>query len=250
MAPGLSDIDWGAPWLAPWRGVGEPAARRIAQGMPVWQALAEAPCPVRFVPHSQLPPGQAYEDYIFNSKQCPTRDGLHDFFNGLCWQALPQAKLRLNHLQAAEIARAGVRAARGPVRDAITLVDENGACLYAPDALWEALAQRQWAHLFGPLRPLWRQAQLLLFGHALLEKLVYPYKSITAHVWRATVPLVSLATVDAHLATRFQPDWLASKPFVPLPVLGVPGWWSASEDPSFYDDPTVFRPRRTYPLQM
>lgn len=250
MAPGLSDIDWGAPWLAPWRGLGEPAARRIAQGMPVWQALAEAPCPVRFVPHSQLPPGQAYEDYIFHSKQCPTREGLHDFFNGLCWQAFPQAKRRLNQLQAAEIARAGVGGVRGPVRDAITLLDENGACLYAPEALWQALADRQWQRLFCDLRPLWQAAQLLVFGHALLEKLVHPYKSITAHVWRAAEPLTSLSVVDDHLAAVFDPAWLAHKPFVPLPVLGVPGWWPANEAPSFYDDATVFRPRRANPLPM
>jgi hypothetical protein len=30
-----------------------------------------------------LPAGEAYESYIFNSKQCPTREGLHDFFNGI-----------------------------------------------------------------------------------------------------------------------------------------------------------------------
>ena len=249
MAPGLSDIDWDAPWLAPWRGRGEPVARQVGQGKAVWQALAEVPSPVRFVPHTDLPPGQAYEDYIFHSKQCPTREGLHDFFNGLCWQTFPQAKLRLNQLQAAEIARSGVGGIRGPVRDAITLLDENGACLYAPDTLWQALVDRQWGRLFGELRPQWRQAQLLLFGHALLEKLVQPYKSITAHVWRMGTPLTSLAAVDTHLAGMFEPSWLAHKPFVPLPVLGVPGWWLPNEESHFYDDATVFRPRRINPLQ-
>jgi len=33
--------------------------------------------------------------------------------------------------------------------------------------------------------------------------------------------------------------------FTPLPVLGVPGWWPASENFSFYDDSHVFRPRKT-----
>ena len=33
--------------------------------------------------------------------------------------------------------------------------------------------------------------------------------------------------------------------FTVLPVLGVPGWWAASENFSFYDDSLVFRPRRT-----
>jgi len=33
----------------------------------------------------------------------------------------------------------------------------------------------------------------------------------------------------------------AAKPFSPLPVLGVPGWWPANADHRFYDDPAVFR---------
>ena len=37
------------------------------------------------------------------------------------------------------------------------------------------------------------------------------------------------------------PAKLALKPFLPLPVLGVPGWWPANELPGFYDDRAVFR---------
>ena len=37
---------------------------------------------------------------------------------------------------------------------------------------------------------------------------------------------------------------LAKKPFSPLPLLGVPGWWPDNEDPSFYDDASVFRAKR------
>jgi Protein of unknown function (DUF3025) len=33
-------------------------------------------------------------------------------------------------------------------------------------------------------------------------------------------------------------------------VLGVPGWWSPNEEPSFYDDTHVFRSgRRGEPIQ-
>jgi hypothetical protein len=31
---------------------------------------------------------------------------------------------------------------------------------------------------------------------------------------------------------------------MPLPVLGVPGWWSANDAADFYDDAEVFRPLR------
>jgi hypothetical protein len=47
--------------------------------------------------------------------------------------------------------------------------------------------------------------------------------------------------LDAWLATNLQPDYLATKPYLPLPVLGIPGWWSENEDLSFYSDTQVFR---------
>ena len=34
---------------------------------------------------------------------------------------------------------------------------------------------------------------------------------------------------------------LLRKAFAPLPVLGVPGWWAANEDPAFYGQTQVFR---------
>ncbi|MEO6322940.1 MAG: DUF3025 domain-containing protein [Polaromonas sp.] len=200
--------------------------------------------PIRFVPQSQLPPGDAYERYIFNSGSVPTRDNLHDFFNGLCWMRFPETKKRLNQLQAAEIAAAGVVPLRGPVRDALTVFDENAAFLVAPQPLWDALIDRDWQRLFIELRPLWQQAQLILFGHALLEKLVYPRKPITAHVYRAQAAMNSIANLDAWAATSLSAATLANKPFTPLPVLGVPGWWADNEDFSFYDDRSVFRPPR------
>jgi hypothetical protein len=244
-APGFGAIDWSQPWYAPWRDPGERLAAAIAAGAPVHEALnfASAP-PVRFVPQDALPEGLAYERFIFERRQCPTREGLHDFFNGLAWRGFPQAKSRLNQLQASEIARDGVGAVRGPVRDAITVFDENGALLDAPGPLWEALLARQWRRLFVDLRPLWAQARLVVFGHAMLEKLVAPRKDMTAHVWRAPAPLASLQDADAWLAARLDPATLAAKPFTPLPVLGVPAWWGANEDASFYDDARVFRPAR------
>ena len=186
----------------------------------------------------------AYERYIFDSKQCPVHEGLHDFFNGICWLGMPRAKTRLNQLQAAEIAAGGIGGVRGPVRDAITVFDENGALLDAPPALWEALLARDWRRLFVDLRPLWSESRLLVFGHALLEKLVAPRKDMTAHVWAAQCSLASLEAADAWLAAQLTPAALAAKPFTPLPVLGVPGWWAGNQNFSFYDDSLIFRPRR------
>lgn len=245
MAHGLETIRWSAPWLDPWRALGQPLADRVAQGLGCAQALDEqGSAPRRFVPQAALPAGQAYEQFIFDTAQVPTRDGLHDFFNGLCWMRFPRTKLRLNALQAAQIAQSGIRPVRGPARDALTVVDENAALLHAPDALWEALCAKDWVLLFGRLRPLWVQARIVLFGHALLEKLVSPRPPITAHVLRVQSRTACVADMDAWLAARLNADWLASKPFAHLPVLGVPGWWPANEDPVFYADASVFRAPR------
>ena len=51
-------------------------------------------------------------------------------------------------------------------------------------------------------------------------------------------------SLDAWLAQDLTAAKLAAKPFVPLPVLGVPGWWPDNEDPAFYADAGVFRPVR------
>lgn len=192
MAAGVSQpfdaIDWSAPWLAPWRGLGQPLALHLQSDLSVHSALQTAAppgAPVVFVPQSDLPQGTAYEQHIWDTRRVPTRDNLHDFFNGLVWLQFPRTKRRLNQLQAQAIAADGVQAVRGPLRDAVTVFDENGALLQAPDALWDALRARDWQRLFIDLRPLWAEARLVLFGHALLEKLVSPRNPMVAHVFHA-----------------------------------------------------------------
>ena len=256
MAAGVSQpfdaIDWSAPWLAPWRGLGQPLAQQLLQDdPPVHQALQTAApqgAPVVFVPQSALPEGTAYEQHIWDTRRVPTRDNLHDFFNGLVWLQFPRTKRRLNQLQAQAIATDGVQAVRGPLRDAVTVFDENGALLQAPDALRDALRARDWERLFIDLRPLWAEARLVLFGHALLEKLVFPRNPIVAHVFHAPVAMNSIADMDSWLADQMEASAWSTKPFTPLPVLGVPGWWPANEAPGFYADAQVFRPLRAAPV--
>jgi len=246
MAAGLA-VDAATPWLAPFAPLAQRVAARTASGAGVAEALAGEPPPIeltagplRFVPGDSAG-AEAYEAFIFRTAGVPTRDNLHDLFNGLVWLRFPRAKRRLNELQAAQIARAGIGATRGPLRDALTLFDENGALLDAPPALWEALRARDWHRLFVTQRALWREARLQLFGHALLEKLAAPRKAATAHVLLAPGASPPLGRDDAAIAAALDPAWLAAKPFVPLPVLGVPGWWAANEAAGFYDDPWVFR---------
>ena len=249
--PALSALDGSAPWLAGWRTQAEAVASSVAAGLPLHEALNRAGADrvqmlPRFVPQSALAPGEAYENHIFHSNECPTREGLHDFWNGICWLHWPLTKRRLNHLHRQQLALLGVGGERGAVRDALTLLDENGALLVAPPVLWQALRARDWQQLFVDLRPLWAKVRWLPFGHALLEKLAQPRKAIAAHVLNLPLPEdaanASFDALDAWLTPQLQADWLATKPFVPLPVLGIPGWCAANDDPGYYQDSQVFRP--------
>ncbi|MES2934931.1 MAG: DUF3025 domain-containing protein, partial [Pseudomonadota bacterium] len=88
---------------------------------------------------------------------------------------------------------------------------------------------------------------VFLFGHALMEKLVAPYKAITGHAWIVSLD-VDLAVftlaeqcnvIDAAVAQQLV-NGLSTADFSPLPVLGVPGWWEG-QDEAFYQDGSVFR---------
>ena len=266
----LDDIDWQRPWLAPFRETGQAlirsgdwlqAANQIARAHDLKTA---SDCSLIFVPQHHLSDDIAYEAHIHATGQVPTRDNLHDFFNTLVWLHFPYIKKTLNALHAANalIASAIVDAGnavnsgtRGRARDAATLFDENAAIFICSDAhLATALRQHQWSYLLqrSP-EEFFSKVSVVLFGHALMEKLVQPYKAITAHVWITMVEPTWFASsdnqrvedIDRRVATAISAGFLSSD-FAHLPVLGVPGWWSAQSE-AFYDDPSVFRSLRHKP---
>lgn len=245
-------IDWRAPWMAPWRFVGESVLPDgwLGEGIDLASRMnALELAPVRFVAQSAMPAGQSYESFIHATGTVPTRNNLHDLFNALCWMRFPQTKRCLNRWQAEAIdAAGGIHPTRGSLRDALTLFDENALLLLAPSTLWQALRARDWTALLVSQRAVWSHATAVTFGHALTEKLVQPYKAITAHVLCLPIPseLPTDSGRGAHpwddwLATCLTAERLATKPFTPLPVLGIPGWWPDNRDPAFYADTQVFR---------
>jgi Protein of unknown function (DUF3025) len=232
----LAQIDWRGPWFEPYRELGVAASGEVAQGASLTAALnarRPAGAPEFTAAHEQGT--EPYESFVARTSHVPTRDDLHDFFNALVWLRFPALKRAMNLAHAAEIARDGVTRTRGPVRDALTLLDENGLLLSAPDALTLALGRHDWRELFITRRDLWREARITIVGHALLEKLLAPRKAITAHVWLALPGQGDPALPD------LDAQWFGPA-FSTLPVLGIPGWWPANEDPTFYDDDAVFRP--------
>jgi hypothetical protein len=137
------------------------------------------------------------------------------------------------------------------VRDAATIFDENAALLVARDpSLIEDLRGHRWHEVFVARRAEFvRNCEVWLFGHALMEKLVAPFKAITAHAWpvlagnEIQLPRAERQVwLDEAVATSME-HGLATSEFTPLPVLGIPGW-ADGQNAEFYADTTVFRPQR------
>jgi len=262
LAEKLGAVDWAAPWCAPfaargrrWQAtLGAPAHEALNCDARMLQLTTSACKPLRFVAQSALPAQVAYEAHIAATGEVPTRANLHDFFNALAWCTFARIKAQLNAAQASEIGRHGIGAARGGIRDALTLFDENAVLFACADpSLGEALRAFDWRTLFETRRADWgRQVETVAFGHALLEKLVHPYKAITAHAWIVRVPPAyfewpraqRLAYLDEHVAAELNVLLRSPRDLTPLPVLGVPGWWAANAEADFYADRTVFRPHR------
>ena len=221
---------------------------------------------LQFVSQNALPEGEAYESFIGTIGNIPTRDNLHDLFNGSIWLTFPKTKALLNYYHMLEINQQGIGASRGRVRDTITVFDENGAILVtAEPSIGEALIDFDWqASLVAP-RDKWdkpkqsnnhSQAAVYIFGHALLEKLLQPRKALCAHsiVINVTQDFFALSLSEriSHLDKRVadymeallsQPD-VTPRKLSPLPILGVPHYWAENAHSSFYDDSQVFRSGR------
>jgi len=259
--------------LAALNAAAEERGCRSAGGRPL-RFVAAAP--------GDQPGAQSYERRISERGEILTRltgrGACHDGFNALCWLAFPRIRAALNALhirslppQAVETdqprpAAPGAVAAvapvpgagvRGRLRDRVTLFDESGAVLVTRDrSLPAALRCADWEGLFIAGRERWRtQARLLVVGHALHEKLVQPYKAICARVFVLEAdpaqPLEALDALAAHAIASAWGNGLGASPMLepaaralpPLPLLGIPGWCPDNDDPAFYRDPLVFRPR-------
>jgi len=262
----FENVAWSRAWYA---SVLPLASRVVAAGDWRRQINAEAGSlqlmnhrqqAIRFVAQDELPDGMAYEAFISETGRVPTRDNLHDFFNALVWLNFPQIKTQLNALQSAQIASLGIGKSRGAARDAATIFDENAALLVVQDSdegaqLIQALHNHQWRHAFMDKRYLFGvQCEVWSFGHALMEKLVQPYKAITAHAWVVKVGRdyfgleadARRAALDQLVARQLATHTLTTADYTPLPVLGVPGWWP-QQDEAFYADSQVFRAKRQSP---
>ena len=219
-----------------------------------------------FVSQNALCEGDSYESFIATTGNIPTRDNLHDLFNGSIWLTFPKTKALLNHYHMLEIEQQGIGASRGRVRDTITVFDENGAVLVTSNtSLGEALIDFDWQGSLVEPRMRWdnpkqinnnSQAAVYIFGHALLEQLIQPRKPLCAHsiVINVSQDFFVLSTperiafLDNKLADYMNEllskDDVTPRHLSPLPILGVPHFWAENADADFYEDTYVFRSSR------
>ncbi|MGV2291228.1 DUF3025 domain-containing protein [Trinickia sp. YCB016] len=264
-ASGFERIDWSRPWFAPFAVRGARWQRAALESEAAYLAELNRDAsasgqttgrgkPLAFIAQDDLPPGAAYEAHIGATGCVPTRHNLHDFFNALMWFTFPCIKAALNARQSEAIDQLGVGPTRGSVRDMLTLFDENALIFATADlALAAALRNFDWQGLLVANRAAWGvRCEVRSFGHALLEKLIAPYKACTGHAWIVDVPAEYFswpdaqqrALLDESISATIAHGSLESRMFAPLPVLGIPGWWPANDAPAFYDDKQVFRTGR------
>jgi hypothetical protein len=136
------------------------------------------------------------------------------------------------------------------------MFDEDGMVVLSSDEeLLDLLREFRWKELFWARRnSVQQRVRFLIFGHAMYEKARAPFVGMTGKALLFSVPEKTIrlqgselnAAVDQLVATfAHDPEKLVhGQVFAPLPVLGIPGWWSPNESGAFYDNTTYFRPGR------
>lgn len=215
-----------------------PEVARNQDGQPMEVALQAAPLGAR-----------QYEARVYHEGKLPLRPGhVHDLFNLAMWCRWPRSKAALNALQV-ERGWLGESKQRTAAGNAATLLDECGVVLLGDEPqVTSLLRAHRWQELFVTHRGDWgRSLHALTLGHGLLEQLCQPFDGLTAKC--VVLPrgggqpstAESQSRVDDQLAR-----WIAAlsdtRQLLPLPVLGIPGWHRANEDPSYYQNTRYFRP--------
>jgi len=244
-------LNLGHPAFAPYRALID--ALDLARALPALDALNALAAargttqarglPLRFVAPDGRLSARDYETHILHTGQVPTRaDTWHDVLNALVWLRFPRFKAALNAAHGAALAlETGTR--RGRRRDALTVLDESGVWVVSRDpALNEWLAGRAWQALFWEARARVESDMcFVVIGHALLEKALEPYPSMTGKCLMLMSDSPDPDAADA-LAVSALGAIDTPRQLPPLPVQGIPGWDVANAQASYYANQAVFRP--------
>ena len=221
-------------------------------------ALYEEICAGRTAPPPDVPvfvapPPRAisaidYERRVVERNELIVRaDNLHDVLNALVWLAFPKTKRAISaaHVALGVTADGKTRPRR---RDVLTLFDEAGAIIVSRrDDLKNLHEAHRWRELFVNLRQDFiDEARVILFGHGALEQMSSnPHRGLTVKaLWLPLSASSTLQDVDRQLSLGILANerLAANERRLPLPLLGVPGWFAENESASCYDETDVFRP--------
>jgi hypothetical protein len=249
-------LNFSHPAFEPYRAL--VAALDLAHGMPAAETLNTLAAahdirqanglPLRFTAPAGRLSARDYETQILQTGQVPTRaDTWHDVLNALVWLRFPRFKAALN---AAHGAAMGQETAtlRGRRRDALTMLDESGVWVISRDPdLHALLAKHAWHTLFWERRQVVEQAmRFVVVGHALLEKILAPYPSVTGKCLMLGSDALDPDAVEVQAAAALDTINSPSQ-LTPLPVQGIPGWDAANACATYYANQAVFRPARHPP---
>ena len=208
------------------------------------------------VPRFIAPPPRAisaieYERRVVERNELIVRAGnLHDVMNALVWLTFPKTKRAISeaHVALGVTADGKTRPRR---RDVLTLFDEAGAIILSQrDDLKKLHEAHLWRALFVDHRQDFiNEARVILFGHGALEQLgSNPHRGLTVKALWLSLPASStLHDADRQLSQGISASELlaANEHRLPLPILGIPGWFGENEIASCYDETEVFRPLRS-----
>lgn len=228
------ELTRGLPDLAALNARAAALGTRQARGLPLVFVAPAGPMPAR-----------DYEMQILHSGQVPSRaDTWHDVLNALVWLRFPRFKAALNAAHGNAIARE-TQSLRGRRRDALTVLDESGVWVISRDpALPEMLRAHAWQPLFWDARArVENEMRFVVVGHALLEKALAPYPSMTGKCLPLNADSLELGAAETLAVTALE-GIDSPRQLPPLPVQGIPGWDAANADAAYYADRDIFRPLR------
>jgi Protein of unknown function (DUF3025) len=190
-----------------------------------------------------------YETRIAHDHELIVNDSLHDLFNACIWLTFPKTKRTISELHV-ELG-AGDNNRRPRRRDVLTLFDESGLMLICDPSYCDAFKQlnenHQWKTLFVERRREFvDHVRPILFGHGALEQLAsHSHRGLTVKAqWLPLSCDTPLDAIDDYLLAKIRAneelrdnEWR-----IPMPLLGVPGWFEENENASCYGDASIFRP--------
>ena len=185
VAPGVERID-GCTLAAALEDQGEPLASCPKQSRCAGACRAFSRPPGAFCAPERSARGQAYEQFIWDTRCVPTRDNLHDFSTVWCGWNFRRPSAASTNCRPRPLRADGIGAVRGPLRDALTVLMKTGPAASARCAV-AGPARAGLAAPFIELRPLWPRPDWCCSATPCWKKLVSPRKPMVAHVYQAPV---------------------------------------------------------------